>query len=349
SAPQGGPRARHSVVTMRKNYPITQVETRVRADQYLISKTDTRGIITYANPAFIEISGYSHDELIGQPHNLIRHPDMPPAAFEDLWNTLKAGKPWTGMVKNRRKDGGYYWVLANATPIVEDGEVTGYASVRTCPTRDQIEEAEALYQSLNEGTLTGYTLRQGELVPTGWRRLLRFAAIPFSSSLRAGMLRLTLLSTLVTLIAAWLAFNGGISEGQEMPFLAGLVAAFLCIFGYGWVIAQRVLRPLRGVTDIARQIAAGNLHLTIEADRDDEAGELLFHMDIMRRSLVGIAHDVHASVHVANRTAEALTLDNQNLAIRTQNQSQALQQTAISMQDLASTVQQNADNGRLAI
>lgn len=333
---------------MRKNYPITQVETRVRADQYLISKTDTRGIITYANPAFIEISGFSHEELVGQPHNIIRHPDMPPAAFKDLWDTLQAGKPWTGMVKNRRKDGGYYWVLANATPIVENGEVTGYASVRTSPTREQIEEAEALYQSINEGTLSGYTLRHGELVPTGWRRLLQFAAIPFSSSLRAGMLRLTLLSTIITLVAAWFAFNGGIPEGQELPFLIALALAFLCTFGYGWVIAQRILKPLSGVTDIARQIAAGNLQLTIEADRDDEAGELLFHMDMMRRSLVGIAHDVHASVQVATSTAQALAIDNRNLTIRNANQTEALQQTAISMQDLANTVQQNADNARLA-
>ena len=333
---------------MRKNLPVTQVETRVRADQYLISKTDTRGVITYANPAFVEISGYSAEELLGQPHNVVRHPDMPAAAFQDLWDTLQTGKPWTGLVKNRRKDGGFYWVLANVTPIVEDGELVGYASVRIRPSREQIEEAEALYESMNEGTLSGYTLREGELVPTGWRRMLRGLTAPFSASLRAGMLRMALLSTLITVVTAWFALNGGIPAEQTPLFLAGLAAALLFTFGYGWVIAQRVLKPLRGVTEIARQIAAGNLQVNIESDRADEAGELVFHMDMMRRCLIGIAHDVHASVHVATHTAQKLAVDNQNLAIRNHNQTAALQETAVSMQQLASTVQQNADNARLA-
>lgn len=333
---------------MRKNFPVTQVETRVRADQYLISKTDKKGRILYVNPAFAEISGFSESELLGQPHNLIRHPDMPPAAFQDLWDTVQAGKPWTGVVKNRRKDGGFYWVFANVTPIVEDGEVIGYASVRIRPSREQIEEAEALYESINEGTLKGYTLREGELVPTGWRRALRTLAAPFSSSLRAGMLRMALLSAAVSVVAAWFALNGGIPAEQAPLFLGCIAAALLVTFGYGWVIAQRVLKPLRGVTDIARQIAAGNLQLHIESDRADEAGELLFHMDMMRRCLIGIANDVHASVHVAMHTAQNLAVDNQNLAVRNHNQTAALQETAVSMQQLAGTVEQNADNARLA-
>ena len=333
---------------MRKNFPVTQVETRVRADQYLISKTDKKGRIVYANPAFVEISGFSEDELLGSPHNVVRHPDMPPAAFQDLWDTVQAGKPWTGLVKNRRKDGGYYWVLANVTPIVENDEITGYASVRIRPSREQIEEAEALYESMNEGTLSGYTLREGALVPTGWRRLLRATAAPFSASLRASMLRMALLSTVVTIVAAWFAVNGGISAEQAPFFLGGIGAALIATFAYGWVIARRVLKPLQGVTDIARQIAAGNLQLNIESDRADEAGELLFHMDMMRRSLIGIAHDVHASVHVATRTAQNLSVDNQNLAVRNQNQTAALQETAVGLQQLAGTVQQNADNARLA-
>ena len=102
-------------------------------DQYLISRTDTKGRILYANPAFIEVSGFSREELIGKAHNIVRHPDMPPQAYEDLWRTLQAGESWLGLVKNRRKDGGYYWVLANATPIVENGEVVAYSSVRCGP------------------------------------------------------------------------------------------------------------------------------------------------------------------------------------------------------------------------
>src|SRR5690606_5296404 len=107
-------------------------------------------------------------------------PDMPPEAFGDLWNTIEAGEPWMGMVKNRRKDGGFYWVLANVSPIVEDGEVTGYASVRIKPSRAQIEDAEDLYRQMNEGSLTGRRLQGGELVPTGWRRVVHAMKAPFA-------------------------------------------------------------------------------------------------------------------------------------------------------------------------
>lgn len=136
---------------MRVNLPVHNVETKLREDQYLISRTDTKGRILYANPAFIEVSGFSREELIGKAHNIVRHPDMPPQAYEDLWRTLQAGESWLGLVKNRRKDGGFYWVLANATPIVENGEVVAYSSVRVRPTDEQIEMAEALYARIREG------------------------------------------------------------------------------------------------------------------------------------------------------------------------------------------------------
>ena len=132
----------------------------------LASKTDLKGIITYCNPDFVKASGYDEEELIGQPHNLVRHPDMPPEAFADLWQTLKAGKPWTGLVKNRRKNAGYYWVLANVTPIAENGKVTGYMSVRSKPGREQIRQAETLYQQMREGRCA-LQIKDGSLVRKG--------------------------------------------------------------------------------------------------------------------------------------------------------------------------------------
>jgi len=110
---------------MRKNLPVTQAETALNPTDYLISRTDLKGRIVFANPAFVRVSGYSHEELMGAPHNLVRHPDMPEAAFADLWATLQAGKAWRGFVKNRRKDGGFYWVLANVTPVFQNNAVVG--------------------------------------------------------------------------------------------------------------------------------------------------------------------------------------------------------------------------------
>ncbi|MBW7860812.1 MAG: PAS domain S-box protein [Rhodocyclaceae bacterium] len=139
---------------MKINQPVTDYEVHLADGERIISRTDLRGVITQANDVFMRISGFSEAELIGSAHNIVRHPDMPPAAFKDLWDTLKAGKPWSGVVKNRCKNGDFYWVVANVTPIRENGQVTGYLSVRSRPTREQIESASRLYRAINEGKVS---------------------------------------------------------------------------------------------------------------------------------------------------------------------------------------------------
>lgn len=136
---------------MRKNLPVTTQRKTFKPEQKLISVTDTNGIITDCNDAFVAISGFSREELIGQPHNIVRHPDMPPAAYQAMWSNLKAGKAWMGLVKNRCKNGDFYWVDAYVMPITERGKVTGFESVRTCPKEEDIIRAERLYQRINNG------------------------------------------------------------------------------------------------------------------------------------------------------------------------------------------------------
>jgi aerotaxis receptor len=134
---------------MRLNLPTSQQEVTFPKGQTLVSITDTKGRIVHCNPAFIAVSGFTRTELLGQPHNLIRHPDMPSEAFRDMWQTIQAGQPWTGLVKNRCKDGSFYWVRANVTPMREDSNVTGYLSVRTEAEPGEIEATSALYARLN--------------------------------------------------------------------------------------------------------------------------------------------------------------------------------------------------------
>ncbi len=131
---------------MRVNVPVTNEEYVLPEGEVIVSRTDPKGRITYVNEAFIRSSGFSRDESMGQPHNFIRHPDMPPEAFADLWITIKAGKPWSALVKNRRKNSGFYWVKANVTPMVDGGRITGYMSVRTKPSRAEIDGAAELSQ-----------------------------------------------------------------------------------------------------------------------------------------------------------------------------------------------------------
>ena len=172
---------------MRMNTPVTNVEWELREDSAIVSKTDTRGIITYVNADFIEASGFTEKELIGQPHNLVRHPDMPEEAFADLWNTLKQGKPWTGIVKNRRKNGDHYWVVANATPIYENGSLAGYMSARSKPSREIIEAHAAAYRLFKEKRQGALYVKEGKAVKDSpLQKLNVFARM----SVRARMLAL---------------------------------------------------------------------------------------------------------------------------------------------------------------
>jgi aerotaxis receptor len=130
---------------------VTQNEVPFPKGRYIVSKTDLKGCITYANDTFITLSGFDREELIGVNHNVVRHPDMPPAAFADLWTSMKEGRPWRGIVKNRCKNGDFYWVDALVVPVRQKGQTIGYMSVRTMPSRAQIQSAEALYAKLNAG------------------------------------------------------------------------------------------------------------------------------------------------------------------------------------------------------
>ena len=119
-------------------------------DGLIVSSTDLRGIITYANRKFCEIASYPRDELVGQNHNIVRHPDMPKAAFKEVWDTIQNGKEWTGIVKNLRKDGKYYWVYSHITPIFKDGEITGYTAARRPASETEKEEVIPVYKELLE-------------------------------------------------------------------------------------------------------------------------------------------------------------------------------------------------------
>ncbi len=131
------------------------IETEVPENELIISRTDLKGVITYVNETFAHISGYEPEELIGKPHNIIRHPDMPRSLFADLWETIRAGKTWEGYVKNLRKDRGYYWVYARVSQVIKDGEVVEYKSLREPVPREKRIEMQRLYDKMRseeEGT-----------------------------------------------------------------------------------------------------------------------------------------------------------------------------------------------------
>jgi len=183
---------------MRINEPVSGQEVVMADGQVLVSRTDTGGRITFVNSDFIQISGFTEEELLGSPHNMVRHPHMPQAAFTDLWRTVKAGLPWEGLVKNRCKNGDHYWVRANVTPEVEDGKVVGYISIRSKPDREAIAAAEKLYAEMREGRLTSHSLVEGQLVGTGLGARLGRMARALSGRVTGIVVALSLTAILAT-------------------------------------------------------------------------------------------------------------------------------------------------------
>lgn len=180
---------------MRNNFPVTDTEYPIGDETLIVSKTDLKGKLTYFNEQFVRAAGFDEQELMGQPHNIIRHPDMPPEAFDNLWITLKEGKPWAGAVKNRRKNGDFYWVLASATPNYEGGRVTGYTSIRSKLPPDQREEAERVYALFRAHKAGGYRVEGGTIrkrsawdVFAPFTRTLRSRLITLVGGLTASML-----------------------------------------------------------------------------------------------------------------------------------------------------------------
>ena len=191
---------------MRQNLPVSDIEYPITDETLIVSKTDLKGKLTYFNEQFVQASGFTEQELIGQPHNIIRHPDMPPEAFGNLWDTLKAGKPWAGAVKNRRKNGDFYWVLASATPIYQGGQVTGYMSIRTKLPLDQRREAEQVYALLRARKADAYRIEAGVIRKRSAADVFAF----FTRTLKArlGTMVATLAAaTLIVSATGFLAMN----------------------------------------------------------------------------------------------------------------------------------------------
>ncbi|PLK50947.1 PAS domain-containing methyl-accepting chemotaxis protein [Uliginosibacterium sp. TH139] len=256
---------------MRSNLPVTQVETIIPSGVFIYSRTDLKGRITEANAAFAEISGFLREEMIGEPHNIVRHPDMPEAAFDDMWRTLKAGTPWRGVVKNRRKDGGFYWVEANVSPVRENGQVVGFQSVRTRPTAQQIAAASAAYARLRAGDRS-LRVEQG-LVRRNHGPLVRAAtAFPVQMAAVAALACLAALSCLALLL--W--------PGALTRTLAGALAG-LSLLASLWLVVWQMPRVCGELRSMRRSLddvlSHGDLLSNLNSTRNDEIGDIARRVD----------------------------------------------------------------------
>ena len=275
---------------MKINLPVTQTEVPFPKGRYLVSKTDLKGIITQANDAFVAISGYDRDELIGKSHNLVRHPDMPPEAFGDLWRTVKNGLPWHGLVKNRSKDGHYYWVKAFVVPVRKNGQTVGYMSVRTEPDRAQVRQAETLYRQVRENKARLPTINPGLLG--------RFS---FSTRLWTIMGGMALLTAAITVAA----FSEDILSAKSLFVGSTALLSTLTAISVGIYLALRIDRPLAGVTRFFDQIAEGNLTNEVDVSMRDETGLLFCKLGGMQVHLLAMLDDIAtAAVAIEQRSTD---------------------------------------------
>jgi methyl-accepting chemotaxis protein len=203
--------------TMKLNLPVTDREVVFGDDVMIVSKTDLKGVITYVNHDFIEISGYTERELLGANHHIVRHPDVPSETFEDLWTKLKAGRPWTGLIKNRCKNGDYYWVEANVAPILESGKVTGYLSVRYKPDRRRVEKIEGYHRERKAGRSPQPRLRErlALSLPTRMMGLQVLLLVTGATAASAGLMgRPDLMAAVLVLSVATVWLGGRVTQGM---------------------------------------------------------------------------------------------------------------------------------------
>jgi aerotaxis receptor len=319
---------------MRTNLPVSQQAYPLAADQTLVSVTDLKGRITYCNPAFVAVSGFTSAELLGQPHNLVRHPDMPEEAFRDMWDTLEARLPWTGLVKNRRKNGDHYWVCANATPMLDGDVVTGYLSVRTAPSAAAIAAAEALYASMRAEAASGrlvHGLHRGQLVRQGLAGRLQRLLHPDVAA-KLGWIQALLMGLLL----------GGIAMQLPLPLLA---LACALVGGLSWWAAWSLaISPLRGLLADANYLAAGDLSHRPQQGGGGVLGQLQMALNQMAVNLRTVVSDVRDEINQLGLAVQEIADGNQDLSSRTESQASSLEQTAASMEQINGTVQQSAQS-----
>lgn len=332
---------------MRTNLPVTQRETPFPVGATLVSTTDLKGRITYCNDAFVQVSGYSQEDLLGQPHNLVRHPDMPAEAFRDMWATLQQGSPWTGLVKNRSKNGDHYYVVANVTPIMDNDQPVGYLSVRTEPQRDQIKTCEALYATMRAEQQAGvlvHRLQHGAVLHHGWgSRLVRM----FKPSVNARISILTVLAGGTGVIAG--ALTAGTLSAASPLYLAGAMAlAFGAALLVAWRICTLTTQPLQKLLVFANGMAAGDLTRELRGGESGTLGRLdraLNQLNVNIRSIVG---DARTGVIRMGGATATIAAGNLELSARNESQAASLEETAATMRQMAGIVQQTAEAARQA-
>ncbi|SDH83987.1 methyl-accepting chemotaxis protein [Propionivibrio dicarboxylicus] len=322
---------------MKKNLPVTNVETLLPENEFIYSRTDLKGQITEANEAFCAVSGFTREEMIGEPHNMVRHPDMPEAAFADMWRDLKAGRPWRGIVKNRRKDGGFYWVVANASPVRENGQVVGYQSVRSRPAPAEIAAADAAYRKINAGDKS-LVIKHGKAVKN------RSAAVTGLLSLRTQMRVLAVL----TLVLAGIDLSESFFKVDLIGLHEAVMAANVLFALYFLLFyVPGLVRDIQLVVNWQEELlCSGNLKKRITSDRPGLIGDMINQMDTFVSSVQATVQGMaDTAKHVSTATSEVKS--GMHVAYESaKKQSEATSAAAAAVEEVTVSIGEVAEHAR---
>ena len=319
---------------MKVNLPVTQVQVPFPKGRYIVSRTDLKGTTTYVNQTFLELSGFSREELIGKSHNVVRHPDMLPGAFAWLWDTIKEGRPWRGIVKNRCKNGDFYWVDALVVPVLKNNQTIGYMSVRTEPTRQQVADAEALYQQLKAG-------KAKIPKPSAWMR----------TSLKTKLNGCVLWLVAAQIIGAGVQFFGptmGLSSGSidavVQPLVVSGVIAGLCLLA----IQNQTMSVINRIIARLDNISQGDLTDPIPLHRVDELGRLNDALVTMQAHLKAMMAEISEAAEQVGDNADGLNAEMDQTRQVTNLQSGAVSGIAVAVEQLVASVHEIADSAQQA-
>ena len=305
-------------IHVKKNLPITNRENDYPASQRIVSTTNTKGITTYVNDDFLSIAGFTEDELIGKSHNIVRHPEMPPAAFKDMWDTIKADKPWMGIVKNRCKNGDHYWVDAFVTQIKENGQTVGYQSVRLKPKREYFKSAENLYQEIWNGT-------------PFWKSFLAKITPKLTGSI--------VYTQIAALIVALLLSNAMSSMGW-IGHIGGLIAGIVV----GVIGANYVAAPWRAASEEASSIFSDPIAQQVYTGRADELGQLQLAIKMLQSQLETVVWRIgDAAGNLEESALQAVDISRKTNDDM-DRQAKEIEMVATAMNEMTATVHDVASN-----
>lgn len=300
---------------MKINEPVTQIEETFRNDANILTTTNSKGIITYVNQDFIDISGFSEDELIGKNHNVVRHPDMPPEAFADLWRKLKSDESWMGLVKNRCKNGNHYWVDAYVTPIVKDDGTREYQSIRRKPRREHVDRASKLYEKLRAGKKLN--------------ELKRTAPVT---------LRISILIILFTALQASISVVSG--DWLTVVIIAALSSGAM-LFG-----VFHFLNPLCGLASKARNIINDPVARHVYSGRNDEVGDIELAMKFLESETAGLIGRIADSASTMGEHTGKLGVAIQASKGFAEQQFSETEQIATAVNQMSASIQEVSKNAQ---